>query len=119
MKILIIEDDKFITARYVDVLTEAGHHVDTAENGEVGLGYLQNHKPDLVLLDILMPKVDGYSVLEEMHEDENLSKIPVLVLTNLEEQYDKAKMALYGAVGYIVKADTDLEDIVKKVEEFQ
>lgn len=88
-----------------------------AADGETGLELAKKHVPDLVLLDIILPKKNGYEVLEELKNDEKTKKIPVILLTNLESPEDIEKAFEKGASTYLVKSDYRLEDIVKKIKE--
>lgn len=117
MKILIIEDDKFFQKFYSTKLQEQKTEVEVASDGEEGLMKMKNIKPDLVLLDLIMPKVDGFAVLAARSQDENLKKIPVIVLSALGQEKDVKNAMKLGANGYINKGFFDFDSIVSKIDQ--
>jgi two-component system, OmpR family, response regulator VicR len=115
-KILVIEDDRALQSATVEALSQEGYEVVSAFDGEEGLAKLANEKPDLVLLDIILPKKDGYEVLAEIKKGDQ-KNVPVLILTNLEE-IDNVQRALdLGATTFMVKSDFSLREIVEKIKE--
>jgi len=115
-KIIIIEDDRSLQNALVEVLEQEGFETVSAYDGEEGLAKTVAEKPDLVLLDIILPKKDGYEVLAEIKKGE-CKNIPVLILTNLEE-IDNVQRALdLGATTFMVKSDFSLKDVVEKIKE--
>jgi DNA-binding response OmpR family regulator len=116
-KILIAEDEIFLYKVMANKLKKEGFEVTVATDGEEAIRIIQAEKPNLVLLDLLMPKRDGFEVLETMHADESLKKIPVIIASNLGQESDVERGKKLGAVEYIVKADLSIHDIVKKVKE--
>src|SRR3990167_9859681 len=98
-------------------MEQVGHSVTNAYDGEKGLELAQGTAPDLILLDLILPKMDGFSVLEKLKCDEKTKSIPVIVLTNLESVDDVEKVIGLGATTYLVKANYDLDDIVGKINE--
>lgn len=116
-KIVFIEDEKALQKMLSAALKEAGYSVIAASDGEAGLAAVRTEKPDLVLLDLILPKMDGFAVLGEIKKDETISRIPVIVLTNLESVEDVEKVVALGATTYLVKANYDLPDIVLKIKE--
>lgn len=116
-KILIIEDDAVLQKVLTEYLTGEGFEISSALDGEIGLQMVKMSKPDLVLLDIIMPKKDGYQVLKEMKEDPNVKSVPVILLTNLDSISDVEKALELGATTYLVKADYKLEEIGEKIKE--
>ena len=116
--VLIVEDDSMISSMYKTKLDASGFSVLTADNGADGLETAKGEKPDLILLDVILPQLDGFSVLEELKKDEKTKNIPVIVLTNLgtEEDFDKGKKL--GAVDYIVKANLTPADVIDKVTKY-
>lgn len=118
MKILIVEDDKFLKTLLEKNLQKENFEIITAEDGELALEKIINEKPDLILLDIILPKRSGFSVLEEINKDENLKKIPVIIISNLGQQEDIEKGKKLGAKEFLIKASLSLEELVKKVKEF-
>ena len=116
-KVLIIEDDGFLASIYAQKLELDGFEVAFATNGEDGLKLAQKDKPDLVLLDLLMPQMDGFEVLEKLKADPATSAIKVLVLSNLGQKEDVERCLKLGAVGYIIKAHSLPEETVKRIRE--
>lgn len=116
-KILLIEDDENLIRSLTDFIKKEGFEIISAMNGEEGIKKAGIINPDLILLDIILPKKNGFAVLEELKKDENLKNIPVVILTNLEEEKDIEKALSLGAYTYLVKANYSLDDILKKVRE--
>ena len=116
--ILIVEDEADLVNVLSDILTQAGYQVTTTGNGDEGLRVAIEKHPDLILLDILMPKKDGIEMLKELRQAQKPPISSVIFFTNLS-QMEKIQSAIKeGAAGYIIKAESSLEDIVKKVDEF-
>lgn len=115
-KILIIEDDKFLRDLIAKKLYEEGYSTLSATDGEEGLQSIKQKKPDLVLLDILLPSMSGWEVLNKAKADPEVSKIPILLLTNLGEKEDVEKGLKLGAEDYIIKAHFTPNEIIEKVE---
>ena len=114
-RILIIEDDEFISDVYQKKLALEGYSVDLARDGEEALRKIREQKPDLVLLDIMIPLRDGFQVLSDMRNDSSLSDIRVMVMSNLSQGKDIARAKELGAVDYIVKSNVGLPEIVARV----
>lgn len=117
MKILLIEDDKFFQKFYSTKLQEKKVEVEVASDGEEGLSKMRNTKPDLVLLDLIMPKMDGFAVLATRSQDENLKKIPVIVFSALGQEKDVENAQQLGANGYINKGSFDFNSMVAKINQ--
>lgn len=117
MKILIVEDDKFLREFYSNKLREKQVEVDTASDGEEGLTKITQSKPDLVLLDLIMPKRDGFDILETIAKDSTLSQIPILVFSTLGQENDIQKALQLGAKGYVNKSFFDFDNLYKKITE--
>ena len=114
-KILLIEDDPDIQKMYSDKLTFEGYKVLSSMDGQEGLLLARTEKPDLILLDIMLPRgMNGFDVLEELRKDDDLKDTPVIVLTNLDTEEEVAEKV--GATDYLVKANTELPDLVKKIQ---
>lgn len=114
-KILLIEDDPFIAEMYA-IKFKNEYDFDIAQDGEVGLKKLGEYRPDLVLLDIILPKLDGFEILQKMKTDQNLASIPVVLLTNLGQKENIKKGLQMGALDYIVKAHFTPSEVVEKVK---
>ena len=107
----------FICRAYRDGLENEGFEVSIALNGVEGFKQAVDKKPDLVLLDLILPVKDGFEVLEDLKADPELQKIPVVVLTNLGQDSDVTKCMDLGAADYMVKANVSLKDVLEKVKE--
>ena len=116
-KVLLVEDDKFLSRAYKDGLQEAGFEVVIAFDGEAAIEKIHSEKPDLVLLDLIMPVKNGFEVLGNMVIDDMIKKIPVIILSNLSQESDIERGKALGAVDYLVKADYSLRAVVEKVKE--
>ena len=115
---LIVEDDEFVSAVYKTKFAKEGFDVMYAENGEIALRLMRERLPDIVLLDLIMPIKDGFQTLEEIRKDDALKGVKVLVLSNLSQNEDIARVKELGALDFIVKANISLQDMVKKVREY-
>ena len=115
--ILIVEDEATLHKALLDYLTMEGFNCLSAMDGEMAVELARNKKPDLIILDIILPRKDGYEVLEELKKDSKTKEIPVIVLTNLESPEDIQKAFDRGAKTYLVKSDFKLEEVVKKIKE--
>ena len=116
-KILIIEDEATLQKALQEVLTAEGYNTLSALDGLRGLEMAREENPELILLDIILPKMDGFEVLEALKSEEKTKSIPVIILTNLSDVSDIQKALDLGATTYLVKADFSLEDVIKKVKE--
>ncbi len=115
-KILFIEDESALQKTFGDILKNKGYKVIKALDGESGLRSVKEEKPDLILLDLILPKMDGFEVLKGLKGNEETKNIPVIILTNLEETGDIQKALELGATTYLVKSNYTLEEVVKKIE---
>ena len=116
-KILIIEDDVILREVLSDFLVKEGFTVVTASNGEEGVNQAKKKKPDLIILDIILPKKDGFEVIKDLKRDEKTEKISIVLLTNLESLNDIEKALNLGATTYLIKSDYSLEEVVKKIKD--
>lgn len=117
-KVIIIEDDTALANNLSSTLKGAGIDVSVCHDGETGYRQIQEIKPDLVLLDLVLPKKHGFKVMEDLRNSPELKAIPVVVLTNLESPHDIEKASSFGIKAYLVKANYTLSEILKKVEEY-
>ncbi len=115
--ILFIEDEPTLQKLVGHLLEEEGYKIINALDGEVGLELAKKTKPDLILLDLILPKKDGFVVLQELKDDQSTKQIPVIVLTNLEGSTDVEKALSLGATTYLVKANYQLDEVIKKIKE--
>lgn len=118
MKILIIDDDVFFRNFYVTKLSEAGYQVTAAVDGEEGLQKIQQEQPNLILLDLIMPKIDGFEVLKKISENKNYKTAPVIIFSTLEQQHDIEEVKKLGAVDYINKASEDWQSTLAKISSY-
>lgn len=115
-KILVVEDDKFLRELIARKLEKEGYQIVEAVDGEDALKKVKNEKPDLVLLDLILPSIDGFEVLSKIKEDISVVQIPVIVLSNLGQKEDVDKGLKLGAVDYLIKAHFTPGEIVEKVK---
>lgn len=118
MKILIVDDEPIVQKVLSEALRAEGFETISALDGEKGLSIAFSQKPDLILLDIIMPKMDGISVLKKLKESPRTKEIPIVVLTNLREGEAIDISEKSGVLGYLVKADYTLKDLVAKIRNF-
>ena len=114
--ILVIEDDKFLRELITRKLLNEAYEVSEAVDGEEGIKKIKEEKPDLVLLDLILPGIDGFEVLSRMREEPNLSSIPVIILSNLGRKEDVEKGLKLGAVDYLIKAHFTPGEIIDKIK---
>lgn len=115
-KILLIEDEAALQKTLSDFLTANGYEVIQALDGEVGSRLSKTENPDLIIMDLVMPRKTGFEVLADLKKDEKTKEIPVLILTNLESVVDVEKALTAGADNYLVKANYTLNDVLAKVK---
>ena len=114
-KVLVVEDEEILLTALKEELNTGGYEVEGASDGVEGLEKVKTFKPQLILLDLLMPKMDGMEMLQKLKADSESREIPVVILTNLSD-YEKISEALsLGAMDYLVKANYKLEDLLDKV----
>lgn len=114
-KILIVEDDIMLNKIYQTKLTLLGYQVLAAYDGDEGLLMMGIHQPHLVLLDLMLPKRNGFEVLEAAKQDAKISHIPVIILSNLGQETDIHRGMELGAVDFLVKSNIKLEAVVDKI----
>ncbi len=117
-KILLAEDDKFIQRAYKDGIEHKGLDVIVASDGVEALDMAKEESPDLILLDLIMPKKNGFDVLKEIKNDESLKDIPVIVLSNLGQDSDVSECKKNGASEYLIKSDYSISEIVSKINKY-
>jgi len=115
-KILFIEDESALQKTFGDLLSSEGYEMISALDGEAGLKLAKTKKPDLILLDLILPKIHGFDVLKKLKEDLLTKEIPVIVLTNLEGIGDLEKALALGATTYLVKANYTLVEVIEKIK---
>ena len=115
-KVLIVEDDVFLAQLLANRIEKVGVKVLRAADGEEGVKSLKENKPDLVLLDLILPKKSGFELLEEMRADPAIQGTPVIIVSNLGQESDVAKGKELGAIEYFVKAKTSIDGLVERVK---
>ena len=115
-KILFIEDESALQKTFGEILKQEGYEMTSALDGESGLRLAKDKKPDLILLDLILPKLHGLEVLKKLKEDPETKEVPIVILTNLEEVGDVEKALELGATTYLVKESYRLEEVVKKIK---
>ncbi|OGD31455.1 hypothetical protein A3C91_04155 [Candidatus Azambacteria bacterium RIFCSPHIGHO2_02_FULL_52_12] len=116
MKIALIEDEEVLSSVLENKLKKEGFEVFTAMDGEAGLALITAIRPDLILLDILMPKMDGFGVLTHLSQDKELAKIPVIIISNSGQPVEIDKALALGVKDYLVKAEFDPQEVLDKIK---
>lgn len=116
-KILLVEDDKFLRELIARKLTQEQYEVVQVADGEEALKQIGKEKPDLVLLDLILPGIDGFEVLAKIEEDVKVAAVPVIILSNLGQKEDVERGLKLGAVDYLVKAHFTPNEIIEKVKQ--
>lgn len=117
-KVMIVEDDEHISKVYEIKLTKEGFDILLARDGEEAVVKIVAEKPDVILLDLMIPKKDGFWVLEEIKKVSSVAQVPVLVLSNLGQQRDQERALALGANEYLVKVDYPIQEVVDKVKQY-
>lgn len=115
-KILLIEDEEVLISLLEKKLTQTGYEITVARNGVEGMEKMRSIRPDLILLDILMPQMGGMEVLEAMQKDEELKTIPVIVISNSGQPVEIDKIKELGARDWLVKAEFNPQEVVEKIK---
>ena len=115
--ILLVEDDPFLVEMYMNKFEEAGYEIDVASNGNKAIEQIKAKHPVIVLMDVVMPGLDGFEVLKLIKSDETTKSIPVIMLTNLGQKEDVDKAMNLGAADYLVKAHFTPSEVVSKVKQ--
>lgn len=118
MKIIIIDDEQALVKMYSTALEAAGFEMLAASDGQQALDMIRKEKPDAILLDIIMPKINGLDVLKQIKEEEEIKKIPVFLLTNLPEESALSKANSLGAEDYFVKAQTEPQVMAQVLQKY-
>ncbi len=115
-KILFVEDESALQRAVSRVLTDEGYKMLSAMDGEAAIAMAHKELPDLILLDLIIPKKDGFAILTELKQDKETMNIPVIILTNLEGNADVERALMLGATTYLVKINYQLQEIVEKIK---
>ncbi len=116
--ILLVEDEKLLANLLKQRLEKENFSVFLAHDGEEALKVLKTQKPNLILLDIILPKISGFELMETLKNDPTYNQAPIVIISNLGQDTDVEKGQLLGAIGYFVKAQVSIEDLVGRVKEF-
>jgi CheY-like chemotaxis protein len=114
-RILIVEDEKILSDLLQKKLLKEGYEVIAACDGQEGIEMIRQEKPDLILLDILMPRKDGFGVMEDMQKDPEIKNIPVIIVSNSGQQVELSKAINLGAKDWLIKTEFDPQEVVDKV----
>lgn len=114
--ILFIEDESTLQKTFGDILTQDKYKMISALDGKIGLRLAKSEKPDLILLDLVLPSMHGFEVLKKLKQDPETKEIPVIILTNLEKMEDVEEAIKLGAKTYLVKTQYRIEEIMEKVK---
>lgn len=114
-KILLVEDDDFVGRAYKDGLQRAGFEVETATDGNEALKKAKSIRPDLIILDLVMPIKNGFEVLEELRKDQSFGAVPIFVVSNLGQDTDIEKAMQLGATDYLVKNQFSMKQVVERI----
>jgi DNA-binding response OmpR family regulator len=114
--VLIVEDDRFLSSLIRARLEKEGYAITQAFDGEEALGVLKQAQPNLVVLDLIMPRVSGFEVLEAISVNPLVNQIPVIILSNLAQESDVLKAKQLGATEYFVKIKVSIDDLVNKIK---
>ncbi|MBU0732032.1 response regulator [Patescibacteria group bacterium] len=117
-KLMVVDDDRFITKVYSIKLAHEGYDVILAYNGEEALEKAKKDKPGLILLDLIMPRMDGFETLERLKKNPKLKNVPVLILSNLGQDTDIDRAMELGAEDYLVKSNISLKYILEKIDQY-
>ncbi|MCK9578925.1 MAG: response regulator [Methanoregula sp.] len=116
LKILLVEDDNFLLGMYADKFRAEGFEAHIADNGAKGLRLAKEKSPDVILLDVMLPKMDGFEMLRELQKDAATKNIPVILLTNLSQKDEVKKGLMLGAKDFLIKAHFMPQEVVEKVK---
>ncbi|MDP2930742.1 MAG: response regulator, partial [bacterium] len=113
--ILIIEDEEIMLDLLQRKISASGYRVLIAGNGEEGLAILRKEKPDLIVMDLLMPKMDGFTMMKEVQRDEDLKKIPLIIVSNSGQPVELDEAKKLGARDWLIKAEFDPQELIDKI----
>lgn len=114
--VLLADDDQFVSVVYKEGLEHAGYQVVLASDGQQAMDLLQTSPPDIVVLDLILPKINGFDVLKFIRGNPLLTDLPVFVLTDLSQDDDKKEAESYGIKAFLTKADTSLADLLNGLD---
>jgi len=115
-KILLIEDEKIMIDLLSKKLIQEGYEVAVAENGQDGLRMIKESKPNLILLDVIMPRMGGFEVMEEINKDEELKKIPIIIVSNSGQPVELDRAKKLGAKDWLIKTEFNPQEVIDKIK---
>jgi len=115
---MVVEDDKFLSKAYAIKFKQSNINAILAKDGEEGLELAHSEQPSLIILDMMLPKMNGFEVLEKLKKDEMLKDIPVIAVTNLGQEADREKALNLGAKEYMIKTNFSLDEIIEKIKSY-
>jgi len=115
-KILLIEDEEVISELLQKKIAMEGYDISVAEDGEEGLKMMKENKPDLILLDIIMPKMGGFDVMEEMQRDKELKEIPIIIISNSGQPVEIDRAKELGVKDFLIKTEFDPQEVIDKIK---
>jgi DNA-binding response OmpR family regulator len=115
-KILLVEDDPFLIDIYSDKFKKAGFEVEAVADGGLILNKVKETKPDLIVLDLVLPHLDGWEILKQIKEEANINQIPVILFSNLGQRSDIEKGLALGAVKYLIKSQYTPSEVVEEIK---
>jgi two-component system phosphate regulon response regulator PhoB/two-component system alkaline phosphatase synthesis response regulator PhoP len=118
-KVLVVEDDRFLISAYRAKLSKSGFEVQLAGDGVEALAALKSFIPDVILLDLVMPRMDGFATLEAIKKQETLKNIPIIVTSNLGQKEDIDKAMQLGATDFMIKSDFSMEELIARIQSVQ
>lgn len=116
--ILLVEDEPLLANLLKQRLEKEGYAILSAGDGEEALSVLKANRPDLILLDVILPKMSGFELMEQLKNNPAYGSFPIVIISNLGQDTDVQKGKMLGAVGYFVKAKLSIEDLVKRIKSF-
>jgi DNA-binding response OmpR family regulator len=119
MNILLVEDDKLLRDLLSKKIAKSGYGIECACDGMEGLEIMRKNTPDLVLLDIIMPRKSGFEVIIEMKRDDNLKNIPIVIVSNSGQPVEIDKAKEMGVKDWIVKTEFDLDEVIEKIRKIE
>ena len=114
--ILVVEDDKFLRELLANKLIAEGFKIEGAVDGKEAFAVLEKGRPDLIILDIILPDINGFEILEKIRKNESWSPVPVIILSNLDQKEDIDRARSLGAIDFMIKANFSLNEVVNHVK---
>lgn len=115
-RVLIVEDEAPLSTALAEKMRKEGYEAEVAKNGQEGLEAIKRNKPDIILLDVIMPIMDGMSMLRNLRTDNEAKDIPVIILSNLSDSNDILQAMQNNTYDYLIKSDVTLEVIVDRIK---